>query len=431
MSADFTCKVADIGLSREGDAESAYYVSQGGQVPVRWTAMEALKERKYSEASDVWSFGIVVYEVFTTGDTPYKGWPNNKVWMKVKMGYRLPQPKGLPGPIYAKVKQCWAERRGDRPSFGALQTCFREGVHGAALAHEIGRAQRAQGVPLETEAGAHLFHSEDVAEAYQAVRREQLRILAALQRLAGRPGGDVFAGLCAQLQTVVEQLPDEMPQHGYVDLGSVAPAYADDGDVVVPAAAAVCRDHATGRVLRFRSSNVDDVDAASAATVVAERECEDSTTSQAMFARAQQLLRESEAAQERSQSLGEAAAGAMRDVARLRPSMGELPFDHRVINRLEAEARLRSAGMVDGMYLLRHKDGGHVVLSFVEKAQIRHHAAMREAGGFRVGTQVVSVTTCEALMTHWRQRLTLLLRYPLNRNDVVGVLNSVTAESSL
>ena len=102
VSADYSCKVADFGLSREveGDAD---YVSQGGAVPVRWTAIEALEEHKYSEASDVWSFGIVVHEIFTHGETPYKGWPNSKVWMKVKLGYRLPQPEGMPGPIYRKV----------------------------------------------------------------------------------------------------------------------------------------------------------------------------------------------------------------------------------------------------------------------------------------------------------------------------------------
>lgn len=71
-------QVGDFGLSREL-ANTDYYVSRGGVVPVRWTAPEAIFYRKYSSASDVWSYGCLLYEIWTMGVRPYEGIPTNKV----------------------------------------------------------------------------------------------------------------------------------------------------------------------------------------------------------------------------------------------------------------------------------------------------------------------------------------------------------------
>ena len=70
-----TCQIADFGMSRALQ-DTEYYVSHGGKIPVKWTAPEALSYRKYSTASDVWSFGVVMYEIWAVGTKPYKTMTN-------------------------------------------------------------------------------------------------------------------------------------------------------------------------------------------------------------------------------------------------------------------------------------------------------------------------------------------------------------------
>lgn len=68
------------------------HVSQGGKIPVRWTAPEAIVYRKFTSASDVWSFGVVTWEVMSYGERPYWTWSNQDVIKAVDNGYRLPPP---------------------------------------------------------------------------------------------------------------------------------------------------------------------------------------------------------------------------------------------------------------------------------------------------------------------------------------------------
>jgi serine/threonine protein kinase len=72
-------KIADFGMSRDTESGTAYYNSRSGAVPVRWSAPEALEEQKFSEKSDVWSFGVLLYELWTKAELPYKGMSNQKV----------------------------------------------------------------------------------------------------------------------------------------------------------------------------------------------------------------------------------------------------------------------------------------------------------------------------------------------------------------
>lgn len=91
MNKDLVCKVADFGLSREIDQNDSY-TTQGGKIPIRWTAIEAIDYRKFTSASDVWSFGVLTWEVLSFGERPYWNWSNQDVIKAVKNDFRLPPP---------------------------------------------------------------------------------------------------------------------------------------------------------------------------------------------------------------------------------------------------------------------------------------------------------------------------------------------------
>ena len=119
LDSTMAAKIGDFGLSRERDETKGYYSSHGGALPIRWTAPEALESSKFTEKSDVWSFGILLHEIWTKAILPYNGMTNDKVWVKVMEGYRLPCPLGCPGEIYSIMKSCWQDAV-LRPTFAEL-----------------------------------------------------------------------------------------------------------------------------------------------------------------------------------------------------------------------------------------------------------------------------------------------------------------------
>uniref|UniRef100_A0A8C8DBJ0 receptor protein-tyrosine kinase n=1 Tax=Oncorhynchus tshawytscha TaxID=74940 RepID=A0A8C8DBJ0_ONCTS len=112
------CKVSDFGLSRvlEDDPEGTYTTS-GGKIPIRWTAPEAIAYRKFTSASDVWSFGIVMWEVMAFGERPYWDMSNCEVMKAINEAFRLPAPMDCPSTVYQLMLQCWLQERSKRPRF--------------------------------------------------------------------------------------------------------------------------------------------------------------------------------------------------------------------------------------------------------------------------------------------------------------------------
>nr|XP_046228936.1 tyrosine-protein kinase SRK2 [Scatophagus argus] len=118
-----TCKVADFGLARVfmKENENVYEAKEGTKFPVKWTAPEAIHDSRFSIKSDIWSFGILLYEIITFGQTPYPGMSNNQVVQKILQGYRMPCPPNCPKVMYNIMLDCWRENEQERPTFETLQ----------------------------------------------------------------------------------------------------------------------------------------------------------------------------------------------------------------------------------------------------------------------------------------------------------------------
>ncbi|XP_024613862.1 ephrin type-A receptor 1 isoform X2 [Neophocaena asiaeorientalis asiaeorientalis] len=121
VSQNLCCKVSDFGLTRLLDNFDGTYETQGGKIPIRWTAPEAIAHRIFTTASDVWSFGIVMWEVLSFGDKPYGEMSNQEVMKSIEDGYRLPPPVDCPARLYELMKNCWAHDCARRPPFHQLK----------------------------------------------------------------------------------------------------------------------------------------------------------------------------------------------------------------------------------------------------------------------------------------------------------------------
>ncbi|XP_035761224.1 tyrosine-protein kinase Fes/Fps [Neolamprologus brichardi] len=113
-------KISDFGMSRQED--DGVYSAEGGlrQIPVKWTAPEALNYGRYTTESDVWSFGILLWETFSMGMTPYTSMTNQQTREEVEKGYRMPAPHGCPIEISRIMNSCWQYDPRNRPSFKKL-----------------------------------------------------------------------------------------------------------------------------------------------------------------------------------------------------------------------------------------------------------------------------------------------------------------------
>uniref|UniRef100_A0A146YRK3 Tyrosine-protein kinase n=1 Tax=Fundulus heteroclitus TaxID=8078 RepID=A0A146YRK3_FUNHE len=118
---DLICKVADFGLARI-IKDSVYTASRNTKIPVRWTAPEAALHQRFSVKSDVWSFGVLLYEMMSRGKMPYEGKNNKEVMDILTSGYRLPSPNRCPQNIYRIMSDCWHSDPSKRPSFHSLQS---------------------------------------------------------------------------------------------------------------------------------------------------------------------------------------------------------------------------------------------------------------------------------------------------------------------
>ncbi|XP_005721169.1 ephrin type-A receptor 3-like isoform X1 [Pundamilia nyererei] len=138
VNSNLVCKVSDFGLSRvlEDDPEAAY-TTRGGKIPIRWTAPEAIAYRKFTSASDVWSYGIVMWEVISYGERPYWEMSNQDVIKAIDEGYRLPAPMDCPVVLHQLMLDCWEKGRSDRPKFAQIVTILDKLIRNPASLREL------------------------------------------------------------------------------------------------------------------------------------------------------------------------------------------------------------------------------------------------------------------------------------------------------
>ena len=149
IDVDWKAKISDFGLSRETQAsdDSEYYRSNSGMYPVRWTSPEAMQSQKYTQASDVWSFGIVCVEIFQDGATPYGDLTLEGVIYFVGKGDRIQREDiGCSERVYQLLLLCWNAVPEDRPTFDQLLVKLGDLLkrqHDAAVPMHHGQNRRA------------------------------------------------------------------------------------------------------------------------------------------------------------------------------------------------------------------------------------------------------------------------------------------------
>uniref|UniRef100_A0A8C1XQM4 receptor protein-tyrosine kinase n=1 Tax=Cyprinus carpio TaxID=7962 RepID=A0A8C1XQM4_CYPCA len=113
--------VADFGLSKKIYNGDYYRQGRISKMPVKWIAIESLADRVYTTKSDVWSFGVTMWEIATRGQTPYPGVENSEIYDYLRQGNRLKQPPDCLDSIYSLMFSCWLLSPKDRPSFEILR----------------------------------------------------------------------------------------------------------------------------------------------------------------------------------------------------------------------------------------------------------------------------------------------------------------------
>lgn len=125
------CKVGDFGLLRKVPKNvGVYEATTKVPCPTRWMAPECHLRNEFSPATDVWSFGVVMWEMYNPKETPYKGMRNTEVAANVCMGTTLPIPHEYPETVKSIMNACWRQNPSERPSFLLIASLLTNAVFG-------------------------------------------------------------------------------------------------------------------------------------------------------------------------------------------------------------------------------------------------------------------------------------------------------------
>ena len=122
---NLTVKISDFGLSRDIYSADYYRVQSKSLLPVRWMPPESILYGKFTTESDVWSFGVVLWEIYSYGLQPYYGYTNQEVIEMIRSRQLLPCPEDCPSRMYAFMVECWHEVPARRPPFSEIHSRLR------------------------------------------------------------------------------------------------------------------------------------------------------------------------------------------------------------------------------------------------------------------------------------------------------------------
>lgn len=121
VSEDLVVKIGDFGMTRDIYETDYYRKGTKGLLPVRWMAPESLKDGVFTSSSDVWSYGVVLWEMATLASQPYQGLSNDQVLRYVIDGGVMERPENCPDKLYTLMRYCWQHKPSSRPAF--LKLC--------------------------------------------------------------------------------------------------------------------------------------------------------------------------------------------------------------------------------------------------------------------------------------------------------------------
>ncbi|GFR00071.1 tyrosine-protein kinase Abl [Trichonephila clavata] len=139
-------KVADFGLARLM-RDDTYTAHAGAKFPIKWTAPEGLAYNKFSTKSDVWAFGILLWEIATYGMSPYPGVDLTDVYHMLESGYRMECPPGCPPRVYELMRQCWHWEPSERPTFKEIHLTLETMFQNSSITEEVEKQLEQQTPP--------------------------------------------------------------------------------------------------------------------------------------------------------------------------------------------------------------------------------------------------------------------------------------------
>ena len=113
-------KIGDFGMMRRISESGEYKMEESRKIPIAWSAPESLRKKLFSEKSDVWSFGVLLWEVFTFGDMPWKGSNAKQIITMIEQGVRLNIAKFVTQKVWDLIEQLWKFNPAQRPGFGSI-----------------------------------------------------------------------------------------------------------------------------------------------------------------------------------------------------------------------------------------------------------------------------------------------------------------------
>lgn len=117
---DMVVKIADFGLSRNIYSADYYKANENDAIPIRWMPPESIFYNRYTTESDVWAYGVLLWEIFSYGLQPYYGMAHEEVIYYVRDGNILSCPENCPLELYNLMRLCWSQLPADRPSFASI-----------------------------------------------------------------------------------------------------------------------------------------------------------------------------------------------------------------------------------------------------------------------------------------------------------------------